>query len=411
MLIHSRKAYVNIIIYLIFILSVFVDMYNGYCQHYTNTTPLIPSLYKGILLLLCTLSFFSGKIAKETYPLIIIVFLYLISGAIWMLNIPSSKLNDEIVFFIKFFYPYFVLGFLLKSKEYVEIDNFIRILTYYGIIAAASIIVLFYLGLGVNSYGELDNAFGFGTKGFFTAGNDIGLMLLITSCLLCYLYIESHRVIYLISLCITIIGAIMLGTMAGIGGSCAIIISLFIYIVFFPNNGFNLFYKIISIFIGFVSLLFLYHTISDILLGDDYMYGRLEKILEGKSRESLALAASKTFKNFSIIDWCFGMGYVGFSTGVASEMNNIGYRLTEMDFHDVIGFYGFFLGGSIIMYSFYNLYMSVKLYIKRKSPLYFFCTLILLLYIGHGYMAGHAYTSPQSSLLYIGTIFIILKKK
>ena len=76
--------------------------------------------------------------------------------------------------------------------------------------------------LGVSSYGEIDSTYGFGTKGFFTAGNDIGLVLLLTNCLLCYLYLSTQETKYLLKIIVVTVATIMLGTMAGIGGSIII---------------------------------------------------------------------------------------------------------------------------------------------------------------------------------------------
>lgn len=402
----------QIILFFVFTFSVFVDMYNGYCQHYMNFSPLFPSVYKGGLLLVCVLSCLVGRWTSFFKGLLFILFFYTLAWYYWMICIPYFNPIEELNYIIKFSFPYFILAFLFQYRRYIRIDKFIRILTYYGVIAAFSIILLFYLGLGVNSYGEIDTAYGFGTKGFFTAGNDIGLVLLMTNCLLCYLYVSTHELKYLLEIMCVTVGTIMLGTMAGIGGTLLIWCILIGFILFISKNLLTLKQKVVLTCFVSVTLVCIISNIIDIFINDTHMWQRFEILSMGGSRTGLKVAANQVFDNFDGIQWLLGRGYTGFAKGIAMNRSMEGYRLTEMDFHDVIGYYGLLIGGMVILFSFYFLYLSIKYYLKNyRSAFYFWGIVLLCLFIGHGYLAGHAYTSTQSSLLFVGVAFIIFCKK
>ena len=81
-----------------------------------------------------------------------------------------------------------------------------------------------------------------------------------------------------------------------------------------------------------------------------------------------------------------------------------------MDFHDIVGYYGLLLGGIVLLFSFYVLYSTIKYYLKTKSVFFFWMVILLCLFIGHGYFAGHAYTSTQSALLFVGVVFVLKLK-
>lgn len=407
----SYKTFFHFFLWLIFVFSVFVDMYNGYIQHFFNTTPFLPALYKGSILVICLVSCFLKKWGTFFKGMLLLLFIYVLAWIFWSLCEPYLDVANELNYFTKFSFPYWVLAFLFGIKKYINNDDFLKLLTYYGVIAAFSIIILFYLGLGVSSYGEIDSTYGFGTKGFFTAGNDIGLVLLLTNCLLCYLYLSTQETKYLLKIIVVTVATIMLGTMAGIGGSIIIWIIL-IYFILFSSRIFLT--KRQKIFMSFCMLILLSYIIYNVIIifsEDSYMLERLYVLLAGDSRTRLKEAAEQVFENFNMIQWGVGRGYTGFGRSVALNRNIEGFRLTEMDMHDLIGYYGVIIGGVVLLFSFYVLYVTSYRYIKYRLPINFWGIIVMCLFIGHGYLAGHAYTSTQSSLLFVGIAFIILSAK
>ncbi len=407
----SYKACYQFFLWLIFIFSVFIDMYNGYIQHYFSITPFLPTLYKGSMLVVCLVVCLLKKWGTFFKGMLLLLFIYVLAWTYWSLCEPYLDITSELNYFIKFSFPYWVLAFLFRIKKYINNDEFLKLLTYYGVIAAFSIIVLFYLGLGVSSYGEVDSGYGFGTKGFFTAGNDIGLVLLLTNCLLCYLYVSTHEINYLLKIIVVTVATIMLGTMAGIGGSIIIWIML-VYFILFSSRIFLTFrQKIFMTFCMLILLSYIVYNVISIFSEDSYMLERFYVLVAGDSRTRLKEAAEQVFEGFNMIQWGVGRGYTGFGRSVALNRNVEGFRLTEMDMHDLIGYYGVIIGGVVLLFSFYVLYVTSYRYAKYRLPINFWGIIVMCLFIGHGYLAGHAYTSTQSSLLFVGIAFIILSAK
>ena len=161
----------------------------------------------------------------------------------------------------------------------------------------------------------------------------------------------------------------------------------------------------------FVLLSYIVYNVFYLFSEDSYMLERFYVLLAGGSRTSLKEAAEQVFEGFNIIQWGLGKGYTGFGRSVALIRNVEGYRLTEMDMHDLIGYYGIIIGGVVLFFSFYVLYITFCRYIKYKLPINFWGIIAVCLFIGHGYFAGHAYSSTQSSLLFVGIAFIILSTK
>lgn len=407
----SYKVCCQFFLWLIFVFSVFVDMYNGYVQHYFNSTSFLPTLYKGSCLVICLVLCFLNKWGTFFKGMLLLLFVYVLAWIYWSLYEPYLDITNELNYFIKFSFPYWVLAFLFGIRRYVNNDSFFKMLTYYGVIAAFSIIILFYLGLGVNSYGEIDSAYGFGTKGFFTAGNDIGVVLLLTNCLLCHLYLSTHEISYLLKIIVVTIATIMLGTMAGIGGSIIVWMMLVYFILFSSRLFLTKRQKIFMSFFVLLLLSYIVYNVINIFFEDSYMLERLYVLLAGDSRTRLQEAAEQVFEGFNMIQWGVGRGYTGFGRSVALNRNIEGYRLTEMDMHDLIGYYGVIIGGIVLLFSFYVLYVTVCRYIKYRSSINFWGIIAMCLFIGHGYFAGHAYSSAQSSLLFAGIAFIILSTK
>jgi len=80
-----------------------------------------------------------------------------------------------------------------------------------------------------------------------------------------------------------------------------------------------------------------------------------------------------------------------------------------MDFHDLVGYYGILVGGSVIMFSIYVFVISLKKFLKTRNNFSYWTVIALALFIGHSALAGHGYTSPQSSLEYVAIAFLAIR--
>lgn len=392
---------------LLFPLSCIFDIYNGYTNLFYDRSATISLLYKGILFILCILYSINRK--KSLFFIFIYLILYLSCFLYWQVSDTfKGTFVEETNSFLKISYPYAVLLYIYsysrEIKERILVNNIIA----YGIIAVITIIITFILGIGVNSYGG-ETAYQFGTKGFFTAGNDIGLSILLSNCIACYAILNKFSSVKLSIVVLLSVGGVMIGSIAGIGGTFVVIFCLFYYIFINGNQVmsanhrlFLILFLIVLVFIGIFEFV-------DIMLSDDYFVSRIDSMLAGNSRGSLEESAKNLIEDFGIGSWLFGNSAGGFRRMMASQLHDAGSVLTEMDFYDLIGYYGIIFGGSLIGLSFYFFYVSIRIYLKCKSALMYWISISLALFIGHGFFAGHAYTSPTVSLLYVGIVGLVIK--
>ena len=364
--------------------------------------------YKGLLMTVCFVACFSGKaFAKGRVCILLFLFLFLIEFLYWTIADSYFNPDAELGFLLKCIYPYIVLAFLFRFGNYIENRRFVRLITYYPVISALSIIFFQLVGIGVSSYGD-----GLGAKGLFTAGNDIGLVLLTGNCVLCYLYTETFHAKYLFAVLTVSAVGIMLGTMAGMGGTIIVLLFLFFKIIFTRHRVISAWRKLTGFLVLLVAITSALTISINFVANSNYLLRKADALLEGDSRAGLEDAAVSVLSKYGICDWALGRGYTGFGRSVAiqtGQMRNGGFRLTEMDFHDLVGYYGILVGGSVIMFSIYVFVISLKKFLKTRNNFSYWTVIALALFIGHSALAGHGYTSPQSSLEYVAIAFLAIR--
>lgn len=397
----------NWMLVLLFPLSCIFDIYNGYSNLFLDRSATISLVYKGILFTLCIIY----SINKKNSFLYIFVYLllYFTCFLYWQVSDTfKGTLGEEFNSFLKISYPYAVLIYLYSYSQEISEKGLVNNIIAFGIIAVISIIGTFILGVGVNSYGR-EAAYQFGTKGFFAAGNDIGLSILLSNCIACYAMINKFSFMRLLAVILLSIGGIMLGSIAGIGGTVLIIFCLFYFIFLNGKRLMTASQQLALILLLIILVSMAIYVFADIILGDKYFLYRIDNLMAGDSRGPLEKAAKNIIEHFGLSSWLFGESAGGFRRMMAYQLHESGIVLTEMDFYDLIGYYGLVLGGSMIGLSFYFLYMSAGFYLNHKSSLMFWSSVSLAIFIGHGFFAGHAYTSPTSSLLYVGITGLVIK--
>lgn len=211
-----------VILALIFFSQILVDAVNGALQEILNYHSFLPSLYKiGLFLfLLCFLCI--GNIGGRLFILLSILTPLLFF--MWSLNHEPLSLKEELTVLTRVLYPYLMLNFVLRFKHLIHGKTLLKILSLYGITAGflVSLCAIF------NISGSSAMVAGFGTKGIFRAGNDIGLTILLSFIILIYFFALQRRwgLIFL-GICM-VYGLFNLGTMTGLLGTfCVCIVSFF----------------------------------------------------------------------------------------------------------------------------------------------------------------------------------------
>lgn len=384
-------------------------MYNGYGINSGGGSSLLALGYKGLLMIVCLAVCFSGKtFAKGQVCILLFLFFFLMEFLYWTIADSYFNPGAELKLLLKFIYPYIVLAFLLRFENYIENKSFIKLITCYPIIAAISIIFCLIFGLGTSAY----NGNALGTRGFFGAGNDIGLLLLMGNCVLCYLYTETFYVKYLFAIMAVSLAAIMLNSMAGMGGTMVVLIILFFKMVFARHRVISMGRRLLGFFIVSVVIIGALTICINFVTNSNFLQHKVDILLEGDSRVGLKAAAVSTLSKYGILDWTLGWGRTGFGRSVAiqtGQMGDDGIRVTEMDFHELLGDYGILVGGSVIMFSIYVFVISLKKFLKTRNNFSYWSVIALALFIGHSVLAGHGYTSAQSSLEYVAIAFLAIR--
>lgn len=293
---------------------------------------------------------------------------------------------------------FLTLSFLINRHCLTSID-LLRHTRNYIAITAAILIFSFLSGLGFNTYAEGT----FGVKGFFAAGNGLGVFMGIGLLLsIYYWYISRERFALLISLVIffaTVIIGSKTAFLLGLIGLLSILVFLksLILIIFATLAAFSI--------IGFYAneIFDLLSTIFDVIL---FRYENSESIFSWifSNRDNyFANAISQiSFEGFLLLRIIIGFGaYISFREPFQTYP---AIDILESDMADILFMYG------VVMLIFYFMFIVTGLYkgIIRK---HYFLTLSFILLMGHSFIAGHVIFNGMSGVLVPILFLLILMKR
>ena len=398
-------------LYFIFVFALFVDVLNGYFQQILKIEPFFPLLYKGFVIIYLSKYLFALKSSLSVVVRYIIC-LFVILLLYWTMVFGRSNYMYDISSFLKIIYAYFVLLYLIYYKELLSERTIINFVLFYGVFTAIFVILGFFGGFGTGSYSEAS----FGNKGFFIAGNDIGLTMLIVNCMACFSYLSYKKSCYLLCVFIISAGNVLLGTFTGVGGTFIILVSFLIAIYFVSFKDYKSSNKI-RVFTAIFLFLILTPVINlfvYIATYDSYMLDKFssisELLFENKARETLTDAAISILSKYSFGDWMLGKGSEFFAL-MADQIGayRMSFRAVEQDIFDIIGPYGILLGFPLIIFPFYVLSKSIMYFLKTHFLFYYWASVALTIYCGHGVYAGHALTSIQPSTVIVAIAALVLR--
>lgn len=156
-------------------------MFNGYCRMFLHIEPMFPLIYKGAIILYSLPYVF--KQPKILLCFLIFALLLSFDMVSWVAHGHLEGLKVLFDELIRLVYPFFVLSVVFYYRDAIDRDTLLHYAMYYGLLLSTSICITSILGIGANSYGE---DFGYGTKGLFTAGNDLSLSILLSFCICMY---------------------------------------------------------------------------------------------------------------------------------------------------------------------------------------------------------------------------------
>lgn len=384
---------VSIRVYLlfVFVFGILVDMFNGYCQLFLHIEPIFPLVYKGGIILYSL----PYVIKQQKVLMCFLIFALLLSVDMvsWIYHghlEGFTALFDEL---IRFLYPFFILSVVWYYRKMIDKDFLLHYAMYYGLLVSTSVCITSFLGIGANSYGD---DFGYGTKGFFTAGNDLSLSILLSFCICMYYLMVRGSFRYIIYSFPFIIVSMLIGSTAVMIGTIFIIAIFIVLPVFYRYNYPKAYtrYRYLLLCLGFPMMLYVMYRITQT---DSYTKNKynVEKLMAGSARKGLTDAYYSFASSFDTEDMLFGVGPEKLYYGVGCNFYGVlKKKQIEVDHLTLWGCYGYLLGTIILLYPL----PPLVLFLKRRSLFSLWMSIAIILFIFHGIIAGHAYGSTTASL-------------
>lgn len=392
--------------FFILFFPIIIDIINGYVRGESGENDSIIGIsYKGGIILISIIFLLNNPLGKYILLLISSLFIATIYHMICGYFTLSSLTNV-----IKIMYMYSICSILLGSSKCNNIQYVVNYGIAYGFTAAIVLIYSFVFKVGYSSY--LENTYG--TKGFFVAMNDIGLVLILMNALSCYFFLKTNKKIYFFAIVTITIGSMLVGSTSCFGGTLLVLLFLFCNIVFirFSDYKSSRLKKILSLVIFYIIIIYVASTIIYIVSTDPYLTDKYKDIgsliFKMSGRSYLMDASGKVISTFSFFDFLFGIGN-RFPIEIQYILQYPDPKTTEVDPIDLFGMYGLIFSSLVIYVPVSILIKSILLFTRTKKISYYWISIGLSLYIFHGLYAGHAFTSPISST-YVA-IFIYLYYK
>ena len=378
------------ILFLVFTISVFIDAANGTLQKKFDISTPIGILYRGSLFLVLIRYLFYNKLRDLIF---LFIFFLLICLLIWY-SFYKANIAKEIESIIRYSYFFVFFNYFTKLRARLSSEIVYKYIFDYGLLISLIIIACFITGTGIKSYGA--GEYGWGEKGLFIATNDIGLTILcslICSCLYHHQYSYSLRTF--LRVLIIAFGGILVGSRV-----CFVFIplTLLIYILYMSKKSSNKVLFIIGIILLIYLAVFIGFQIYTLL--DDYALAKFTKEGFENARSVLIDEAKIHISNFDVLSFFVGEGACNLHKVVGNGLGLDGERSVEADYYEIVGSYGFILGGIIVLFYLKIFLNSILLYIKKTCFETFIFMYFTVSFIVIAFFAGHAATNMMATPIF-----------
>ena len=314
----------------------------------------------------------------------------------------GSSLGVEIESLSKILYFFIIVTFFIIYAKEIEQSKPLKIISNYGLVIAVAVIISFVTGYGNHTYGV---DYGFGSKSYFKAGNDLGLTILYAS-VVSSLYFFSHfgwkRV--LITLTISL-SAILVGSRVALLGIALWMTILMCYIVFIYRPTDSLMRKRLNLYKPVIISGYILCVVGAIrfLLSvfDSYMLAKYTADAMMSARSLLTAPAEEYISNLQWFEFAFGKGVSSIYHHVAQSLGTFStYRMVEADLHELLGGYGL-IGFLVIIFPFvYFLIQAIKRYFLQPDFTLFAVIFITASFLAFAYAAGHCFRNTMVAPIY-----------
>lgn len=382
----------TIYLVLLFYVSPFIDAMSGFLilsGKLSEGGAGSPSQIFRLLLMVISLIILTNS--KKYFITIVLFLSYSILLEFSMLQVHLSPFGYIVglIYATKIIYlmlVFLTLSHLFKIGE-LDYNKLLKYIVNYTTLMAILLIIPFMLGIGFPTYYEGT----FGTKGFFSAGNGLGIFMGVGLLLSVYYWQQTRQRFSLIKTFVILFATVIIGT------KTAFILSVLglSSIIFYLKNKY-LSYGLIIIFVIF-GLMFYSFLVDSLTLIFDVVVNRLNN---NESFMSFLMSARDTYfvdainhvsyDGLLILRLLFGMGVFLSFRNPDDSMNGI--DTLESDFADL-----FFMYGILGLFLYLTLiFIGLKKFFVRK---HFFLTFIFLMLSIHSLVAGHVLFNGMSGIL------------
>ena len=396
-----KEANSDRILFIVFILAVFIDAANGILQKKIGITTPIGVIFRGAVFFYFFLYLFKNRYRTHFYFLIIFIFMCLLLWSIFY----SANLIREFQYLIRYAYFFVVLNYFSLHRDKYNLAIVYKYIMKYGFIISSIILICYFTGFGVKSYGE--GEYGWGEKGLFIATNDIGLTILCTlvcSCIYQHLYCRKKwEITYII---VIALGGILVGSRV-----CFIFIpfTLLLFTLYKAKKTKNKIIVILSMSLTMCVVIYIAYQIYQML--DDYALAKLTQEGFENARTKLTDEAKRHISNFDALSVLIGEGVGNLHDNVGRGLGIDGEKFVEADYYEIVGSFGYLLGGMILFFYLLMAIQSIKYFLKRRNFESFEIMYMILSFIVIGYFAGHAATNMMATPVLAVSALVIWNKK
>ena len=403
----SYKLYTYLIDRVIFILLFFmllVDVFNGFLLHKNILLPIsISQLYKLIFLT----ALFSSFIFHGTQKLIYIVLFFslLVFGPLMgVLFYANSGFFSEIVLIFKLLTPlitYFYFRGLINRNSSFFIRNIKRLIVLDFLIISVNML-LGVFGFGYEQYTSYTTGELIGTIGYFYAGNELSILMIIVFSLIAFLTWINYKKMYIFIAAFLLLLSLLKATKAAILGILIVVVAVPFVIGFRKKiHKYIVTNLLIFIILPIISYLLYVGVVQtglyDKILGSFEKYDILTFIYS--NRNNFAVNGWEVFNaQYSFFEQLFGLGQQHFM--------KLAIKSAEIDVIDMLFYYGYF-GLLFLLGLIANMFVKSFVQIRKKSFIFarYSLFMIALLFM-ISLIAGHTFFSGLAGP-FIGLIFAL----
>jgi len=339
----------------------------------------IPTIYKFFLSFLIVLF-----LLTELKALLInsdIYFFYDLSKFLKLLYIPTQSI---------------LIYYILTNSTY-STSSILNLLATIGFIESLAVVIPTFSGISVRTY-EISNL---GYRGILLSPNEISLSLIIAYAINIWLFIHSRSKLYYIFLLTIILALILCSTRTSLFGSFLVPLFVIIISVMFnrkkqPSKVKKNKFRILLLTVLMTSIT--YYTIN-FIMNNKYIYNKVLMFLDSlNARGELQETGLSILANYSIPDLLMGSTMsIFFETvekkGLFPIYGGIGKNV-EVDWIDILGGLGLIF--LYLIYTFYFIFLGIsfkKFFLEKKKE-HGLISFLLLAFLLHSLIAGHALMAP-----------------